>query len=117
MHNETKRSKSPGDYNPEVIAGGLPEGHWAKREQIIPLMDVPRHWIKRVHSSVAYRWIDSGADGVVLENFVEVGQRFTTVEALNRFRQRRNAKLGARTHKQSQPRAASARVRDRLAKA
>lgn len=109
--------ETPSNVNPDFIREGLAEGHWAKRERIITLTAVPKFWLKRVHISVAYRWIDSGADGVVLESFTECGQRFTTVEALQRFRQRRNAKFTDRTARQSQARAASSRVRDRLAKA
>ncbi|MCR9217316.1 MAG: DUF1580 domain-containing protein [bacterium] len=109
--------ETPSNVNPEFIRSGLADDHWARNEQIITLTSVPKHWLKRVHISVAYRWIDSGADGVVLESFTECGQRFTTVEALQRFRRKRNANLANGSARESQSRAASRRVRDRLAKA
>lgn len=75
------------------IAALLPDDHWAKRERIIRLSDAGRHYPQRISSAAAYRWAHSGAYGVKLEAFVEVGVYFTTIEALERFRVERNKQL------------------------
>lgn len=75
------------------IAALLPDDHNLKNETIIRLSDAPRHYPQRISSAAAYRWAHSGAYGVKLETFVEVGTYFTTVQALERFRVERNKRL------------------------
>ena len=82
---------------PEKVAAGLRPDHWARSESIIPLTAVCDHWHEHVHMAVPYRWADSGADGVKLETFMDCGRRYTTIEAVRRFRDRRNRTLEAKT--------------------
>ena len=60
-----------------------------RREQAIPLADVPRYVPKRrgkkVHYSTVYRWATKGARGRKLETILSGGLRYTTIEAVQRF--------------------------------
>lgn len=62
-----------------------------KREQTIPLSDVPNHLPRRrgkkVHYSTVYRWVTKGSRGRVLDSVRVGGVRYTSIEALERFLQ------------------------------
>lgn len=63
------------------------------QEQLVAIRDVPKLLPKRrngkyVHVSAVYRWISRGVRDVVLESVKIGGQRYTSVEALQRFADR-----------------------------
>jgi len=64
-------------------------------EELIPVRDVPSRLPakngKRVHFSAVYRWMKRGVGGVRLEYVSIGGTRYTSVEALQRFADRRGA--------------------------
>ena len=66
------------------------------KEQLIPIRDVPRRLPprptgRRVHISAVYRWIQCGIRGVRLEAIKLGGTTYTSIEALQRFAERRTA--------------------------
>ncbi len=69
-------------------------------EQLIPLRDVPKLLPptargKRVHVSAVYRWVQRGLGGVKLEAVKLGGRTCTSVEALQRWSDRRTADQAA----------------------
>ena len=60
-------------------------------ETLIPLTEAARSLPVPCHVSTLHRWHLRGVRGIKLETTVVGGRRFTTVEALKRFRAATNA--------------------------
>ena len=62
------------------------------KETLILFSDLPKHLPKRgkkdIHLSACYRWKNQGIAGVRLETVFIAGNRWSSIEALNRFWQR-----------------------------
>lgn len=60
-------------------------------ERCISINDAPKYFPGRPNVSSIYRWLGKGIRGARLETIVVGGQRFTSVEAIQRFIERTTA--------------------------
>jgi hypothetical protein len=70
-------------------------------ERLLPLIAVPSAVPTRPGRSTARRWAREGIDGVVLETVKVGGRRYTSYEAVARFLERLNGRLGCVTEMDS----------------
>lgn len=54
-------------------------------ERCISINEAPKHFPGRPNVSSIYRWFGKGIRGARLETIVVGGQRFTSIEAIQRF--------------------------------
>jgi len=60
-------------------------------ERCIPIGEAPKHIPGRPSLASVYRWMTNGVRGARLETIVVGGQRFTSIEAIQRFIERTTA--------------------------